>query len=144
MRRTRYRAVHVSGRRAPIIVTRKMVQNMRPHAAIIDFSIDEGGCIETSHPTTLRDPTYRVNQIIHHCVPNVTSMCARTASYAISNAAMPYLFAYGDNTFQGALVKEPALRGGINLYCGQLAHPDIASAMGLEHSFNLPSIGDNI
>lgn len=135
-------AIHSPASRAPIIVNRQMIRNMRPHAAVLDFSIDEGGCIETSHPTTLRDPTFLVDNVIHHCVPNVTSMCARTTSYAISNAALPYLLAVGRYGFPHALEKEPALRAGINLYRGQLAHPIIASALGREVTVKIPPIGE--
>lgn len=135
-------AVHTPGNRAPIIVDRKMVQNMRRHAVIIDFSIDEGGCVETSYPTTLRDPTYLSEHVIHHCVPNVTSMCARTTSYAISNAALPYLAAIGEYGLPEALNHEPSLRAGINLYKGELAHPEIATSLGQDLMVKLPPIGD--
>lgn len=125
-------AVFISASRAPLLVTRDMVSGMRPGAVIIDFSIDEGGCVETSRPTTLRDPTYIAEGVIHHCVPNVTAACARTTSYAITNAALPYLLAVGQYGLPAALEQEPALASGINLYQGQLAHPAIAEALGLE------------
>ena len=125
-------AVHLPGSRPPIVVSREMVHQMRPGSVIIDFSIDEGGCIATSRPTTLRDPAYLVEGVVHHCVPNVTAACARTTSYAIANAALPYLLAAGEYGLPAATEQEPALRSGINLYCGQLAHPAVAAALGLE------------
>jgi alanine dehydrogenase len=125
-------AVHLPGSRAPIVVSQEMVHQMRAGSVIIDFSIDEGGCIATSRPTTLRDPTYLVGGIVHHCVPNVTAACARTTSYAITNAALPYLLAVGEHGLPAAIKQEPALKSGINLYRGQLAHPAMATALGLE------------
>jgi alanine dehydrogenase len=137
-------AVFVSGTRAPILVSREMVRQMRPGAVIVDFAIDEGGCVETSRPTTLRDPTYIAEGVIHHCVPNLTAACARTTSYAITNAALPYLLAVGEYGLPAATVAEPALSSGINLYQGRLAHPAIAEALGREVMVNLSEIGGTI
>jgi alanine dehydrogenase len=134
-------AVFVSGGRTPILVSREMVRGMRAGAVIIDFSIDQGGCVETSRPTTLRDPTYIAEGVTHHCVPNVTAACGRTTSYAITNAAQPYLLAVGEHGLPAAAVTEPALASGINLYQGQLAHPAIAEALGRELMINLADIG---
>lgn len=115
-------AVYLPGNRAPVIVSQEMVRRMRPGSVIIDFSIDEGGCIATSRPTTLRDPSYTTEGVIHHCVPNLTAACARTTSYAITNAALPYLLAVGKYGLPDAIEREPALRSGINLYRGQPAN----------------------
>jgi len=123
-------ALLIPGQRTPILVTREMVRSMRPGSVIIDFSIDEGGCVETSRPTTLRAPAFVAEGVIHHCVPNITSTVARTTSYAISNAALPYLLAVGQHGLVGALKKEPALARGVILYQGELAHQGIASALG--------------
>jgi alanine dehydrogenase len=123
-------ALLIPGQRTPILVTREMVRSMRPGSVIIDFSIDEGGCVETSRPTTLRAPAFVAEGVIHHCVPNITSTVARTTSYAISNAALPYLLAVGKHGLVGALKKEPALARGVILYQGELAHQGIASALG--------------
>lgn len=136
-------AVYVPGSRAPILVSREMVRGMRDGAVIIDFAIDEGGCVETSRPTTLRDPTYIAEGVIHHCVPNVTAACARTTSYAVTNAALPYLLAVGRSPFPEALAHEPALKSGVNLYQGQLAHPAIADALGRDISINLDDLSPN-
>jgi len=122
-------AVLDPGRRAPVLVSREMVRSMRPGSIVLDFSIDEGGCIETSRPTTLRDPIYIAEGVIHHCVPNVTSTVARTTSYAITNAALPYLLAIGEDGLLGAAQKRTALLRGVVLYHGKLTHPDIAATL---------------
>jgi alanine dehydrogenase len=131
--------VSIPGRRAPILVSREMVRRMRPGSVIIDFSIDQGGCIETSRPTTLRDQIFVAEGIIHHCVPNMTATVARTASHALTNAALPYLLAIGAQGLPGTFDHEPALLSGVNLYQGQLAHPGIAVALGREVEVKLLS-----
>jgi len=123
-------AVMIPGQRAPIVVNREMVKTMRTGSVIIDYSIDEGGCIETSRPTTLRDPVFVTEGIFHHCVPNITSTVARTASYAISNAALPYLRAVAESGLMVAAKEYVALAEGISLYQGNLVHPELASALG--------------
>lgn len=130
------------GGRAPVLVSREMVRRMRPGSVIIDFSINQGGCVETSRPTTLRDQTFVQERIIHHCVPNITATVARTASYALTNAALAYVSAVGANGWSEQLALEPALRRGINLYQGKLAQPDIAAALGRQVEIEWPSGAD--
>lgn len=125
-------AVLVGGRRAPILVSRDMVRRMRPGSVIIDFAIDQGGCMETSRPTTLRDQTYIEEHVIHYCVPNVTAAVARTTSHALTNAALPYLLAVAAHGLEGALSQQPALRSGLNLKAGRVVHPGVAAALGVE------------
>ena len=79
-----------------MLVSREMVKQMRSGSVIIDYAIDEGGCVATSRPTTLRNTTYTVDGVLHHCVPNITAAYGRTTSYAITNAALPYLLAVGE------------------------------------------------
>lgn len=134
-------AVLDPGKRAPTLVTREMVRKMRPGSVIIDFSIDEGGCMETSRPTTLRDPIYIAEGVIHHCVPNITSVVARTTSYAITNAALPYLLAIGEKGLLGALQQKSELLRGIATRHGKIAHPGIAQALGKDVEIHL-SPGD--
>lgn len=122
--------VLVPGSRAPVLISRAMVRRMRPGSVIIDFAIDQGGCVETSRPTTLRCQTFVEEGIIHHCVPNMTASVARTASYALTNAALPYLLSLGDFGCPDIFEHEPALVRGANLYQGKLAHPDVAAALG--------------
>ncbi|MFN2221364.1 MAG: alanine dehydrogenase [Candidatus Promineifilaceae bacterium] len=125
-------AVMVPGRRSPILVSREMVASMRPGSVIIDFSIDQGGCVETSRPTTLRDQTYVEEGVIHHCVPNFTAVVGRTTSYAVTNAALPYLLAVAEHGPLGALRYRPELRKGFNLYQGRLVNRQVAAEMGRE------------
>jgi alanine dehydrogenase len=127
-----------AGGRVPILVNRDMVRRMRSGSVIIDFAINQGGCIETSRPTTLRDQTFVEEGIIHHCVPNITATVARTASHALTNASSPYLLAVGACGLPDVLEHEPALRQGVDLYQGKLAQPDIATALGRQVEIELP------
>ncbi len=113
-------AVYVAGQRAPVLVTRDMVRTMRPRAVIIDLSIDQGGCVETSRPTTHRDPIFFAEGVIHYCVPNVPALVARTASYALTNALLPYLMDIGSLGIDDALRTQQALRLGLNVHHGSL------------------------
>jgi len=135
-------AVLSPGRRAPILITREMVQRMRPGAVLIDFAIDQGGCAETSRPTTLRDQTYIVDDVIHHCVPNVTAAVARTTSYALTNSLLPYLHDMAMHGLIDALERDPALAAGVNVYQGRLAHQEIAKALGRQVEVHLTASDD--
>ncbi len=123
-------SVSAPGERAAILVDEQMVRQMRDGTIIIDFSIDNGGCIATSRPTNLRNPTYVHENVIHYCVPNVTAAAARSASHAFTNAALPYLLAVAEHGMLGVLGREPALIEGLILYQGQLVHPKVARALG--------------
>lgn len=125
-------AVLTPGRRAPILITREMVQRMRPGAVLIDFSIDQGGCAETSRPTTLRDQYYVVDGIIHHCVPNMTAAVARTTSYGLTNSLLPYLIELGSQGIAGLLEQKPYFASGVNLIRGKIANREVAQALGRE------------
>jgi alanine dehydrogenase len=126
------------GRRAPLLITREMVQNMRPGAVFLDFSIDQGGCSETSRPTTLRDQTYVVDGVIHHCVPNITAAVARTTSYGLTNSLLPYLLDLGSYGMVSLLDRHSPLTTGVNLYQGKLANKEIADALGRKVEVALP------
>ena len=131
--------VHTPPQRAPMLITREMVRGMRQGAVIIDFAIDQGGSVETSRPTTLRDQIYKEEGVLHHCVPNVTALVGRTASYAITNAALPYLLAVAEHGLPGAFVHSPALARGVNLFQGHVVQAAIAAALGVPvEPFNLP------
>jgi alanine dehydrogenase len=129
--------VLVPGQRAPVLVNREMVRRMRQRSIIIDFSIDQGGCVETSRPTTLRDPTFVEEGIIHFCVPNFTAAVARTTSYAITNAALPYLLAIGEHGLLGKHQHMAALSQGMNLYKGKLSNKAVAGALGRDLAVDL-------
>lgn len=125
-------AVLSPGRRTPVVITREMIGNMRPGAVFLDFSIDQGGCSETSRPTTLRDQTYIVDGVIHHCVPNLTAAVARTTSYGLTNSLLPYLLELGESGVMGLIERRPYVVTGINLYRGKLCNREVAQALGRE------------
>jgi len=115
-------AVLVPGQRAPVVVTREMVHRMKPRALIMDISIDQGGCVETSHPTTHERPTFIEEGIIHYCVPNMPGVIARTSTYAFVNAAMPYIMDIANKGVDKAIQDDPALERAANTYRGELRH----------------------
>ncbi len=114
-------AVLAPGQRAPVLVTRAMVQAMRPRSVIMDLSIDGGGCVETSRPTTHERPVYIEEGILHYCVPNMPGAVARTATHAFVNSAMPYIIEMADGGVE-ALLKSPALEPAVNTYAGTRRH----------------------
>jgi len=115
-------AVLVSGQRAPILVSRGMVRAMKPRSVIIDVSIDQGGCVETSRPTTHELTTYVEEGVIHYCVPNMPGVIARTATHAFVNAAMPYILEIANRGVDAAIESDPSLAMGINTHAGKLVH----------------------
>ncbi|MDR5694198.1 MAG: alanine dehydrogenase [Armatimonadota bacterium] len=123
-------AVLVPGERTPILVTREMVRSMRPRSVIIDLSIDQGGCVETSRPTTLRDPVYVEEGIIHCCVPNLPAAVSRTASRALSNAIHPIIEELAEKGFSQAVRTNPLLESAVCSYRGHLTHPTVSRSLG--------------
>jgi alanine dehydrogenase len=115
-------AVHISGQRSPVLVSRKMVQNMKPRSVIVDLSIDLGGCVETSRPTTHELPVYVDEGVTHYCVPNMPSVVARTATHAFINAAMPYIINIADLGITAAIDGDPSLEKAINTHAGRQVH----------------------
>jgi len=115
-------AVRVTGERAPILVTRDMLRAMKLRSVVIDVSIDQGGCFETSRPTTHDQPTFVDEGVIHYCVPNMPGVVARTATHAFVNAAMPYLIRMADDGLDAAIANDAALEMGVNTHQGRLVH----------------------
>jgi alanine dehydrogenase len=115
-------AVLVSGERAPIVVTREMVQSMKPRSMVIDMSIDQGGCFETSRPTTHEHCTYVEENVIHYCVPNIPAAVARTATHAFVNAAMLYILDLADKDFETVIKESPALEKAVSTHDGKMVH----------------------
>ena len=109
-----------SGERSPMVLTREMVKTMKPRALLLDISIDQGGCSETSRPTTHERPTYIDEGVIHYAVPNMPGVVARTATHALVTAAMPYILAIANKGVARAMVEDPALAHAINTYKGEL------------------------
>ena len=125
-------AIHSRGGRTPVVVTEEMVSNMKYGSVIVDVSIDQGGCFETSQITTHDKPVYRKHGVIHYCVPNIASRVSRTASYALSNIFAPTLLSIGDKGGIGNLVrKQPGFRHGVYMYSGAHTNENIAEMFGL-------------
>ncbi|MGA2937576.1 MAG: alanine dehydrogenase [Syntrophobacteraceae bacterium] len=122
-------AVLVPGARAPILVTREMVASMRPRSLIMDLSIDQGGCVETSRPTTHGAPTYVEENVIHYCVPNMAGVVGRTATHALGNATWPFVQQIALNGLEGALEANPALARGVATRDGNIVNQALAEAM---------------
>ena len=122
-------AVLVPGARTPTLVTREMVATMRPRSLIMDLSIDQGGCVETSRPTSHATPTYVAENIIHYCVPNMTGVVGRTATHALNNAACPYVHQIAQLGLDRALAANPALARGVATRNGQIVNEALADAM---------------
>lgn len=126
-------AVLVPGATAPKIVTREMIRGMRRGAVVVDVSIDQGGCFETSRPTTHSDPTYVVDEVVHYCVTNMPGAVARTSTVALNNATLPFALALADKGYRQALLDDPHLMNGLNIHEGCVTHPAVARDLGYEH-----------
>ena len=124
-------AVLVPGAAAPKLVTREMVASMKPGSVIVDIAIDQGGCCETSHPTTHSHPTYVEEGVIHYCVTNMPGAVARTSTFALNNATLPFVLALADKGWRQAIADDPHLRNGLNVHAGQLTCRPVAEAQGL-------------
>jgi alanine dehydrogenase len=124
-------AVLIHGGRAPRVVTREQLKLMKRHAVLVDVSIDQGGCFETSRPTTHSDPTYEVDGITHYCVTNMPGAVPITSTYALTNATLPYVIELGEYGVDESLQRNEALRHGLNVRNGQITHPAVAEALGV-------------
>lgn len=127
-------AVLVPGAAAPHLVTRKMVSEMRPGSVIVDVSIDQGGCCETSHPTTHAEPTYVVDGVVHYCVANMPGAVPRTSAFALNNATLPFVVHLADKGYRQALLDDAHLRAGLNVHRGHLTHPAVADALQQDYT----------
>jgi alanine dehydrogenase len=125
-------AVLIPGARAPLVVTQEMVRSMRPGSVIIDLSIDQGGCIETSRPTQLDDPTFIQHGVVHYCVPNMTANVARTASRVLAQSALPVVSRIADRGVEAALQDDAGLAEGVYMYRGKLVKRGVGETLGLE------------
>ena len=126
-------AVLVPGASAPKLVTREMLKSMRRGSVLVDVAIDQGGCFETSRPTTHDNPTYEVAGIIHYCVANMPGAVPLTSSQALNNATLPFGLALANDGF-GAVLKDPHLRAGLNVHRGRLTYKAVADSLGLSFS----------
>ncbi|HEY4040310.1 MAG TPA: alanine dehydrogenase [Rhodopila sp.] len=124
-------AVLVPGAAAPKLVTREMVKRMRPGSVLVDIAIDQGGCFETSRPTTHSDPTYVEDGVVHYCVTNMPGAVARTSTYALTNATLPFVLALAGKGWRQAMRDDPHLAAGLNIDAGRVTHGAVAEALGL-------------
>jgi alanine dehydrogenase len=123
-------AVLIHGARAPQVITREQLGLMKSRAVLVDVSIDQGGCFETSRPTTHSEPTYQVDDITHYCVTNMPGAVPVTSTYALTNATLPYVLALADHGVREGIAASTALQTGVNVAGGQIIHPAVAEALG--------------
>jgi alanine dehydrogenase len=123
-------AVLVSGRRAPVVVSREMVRSMGPGAVVVDVAVDQGGCVETTRPTDHAHPHFVDEGVVHYAVPNMPGSVPRTSSRALTGLTLPYILRVADRGVDEALRSDPALRRGVNVYRGALVHRDVAESLG--------------
>jgi alanine dehydrogenase len=126
-------AVLVHGARAPHVISRSQLALMKPQAVLVDVSIDQGGCFETSRPTTHSDPTYQVDGITHYCVTNMPGAVPVTSTYALTNATMPYVLHVARAGVVGAIAEDPGLKLGVNVVSGRVTYKPVAEAVGVPH-----------
>jgi len=127
-------AVLVPGAAAPKLVSWDMVRRMRPGSVLVDIAIDQGGCFETSRPTTHSNPTYVDEGVVHYCVTNMPGAVARTSTFALTNATLPFVLALADKGWRDALEGDPHLRDGLNIEDGRITHPAVARALGMQYA----------
>jgi alanine dehydrogenase len=127
-------AVLVPGAQAPKLVTEDMIKGMRPGSVVVDIAIDQGGCFETSRPTTHADPVYRVHGVTHYCVTNMPGAVARTSTQALNNATLPYVLTIADEGYEQALVEAPHLMAGLNVFDGRVTYEAVARDLGLPYT----------
>jgi alanine dehydrogenase len=127
-------AVLVPGAAAPKLVTRGMLKDVPNGAVIVDVAVDQGGCIETTHPTTHSEPTYYVEGVLHYCVANMPGAVPRTSTFALTNATLPYALKLANKGFIDAINSDPGLKAGVNTYAGRLTYEAVATAQELEYT----------
>jgi alanine dehydrogenase len=126
-------AVLIHGARAPYVVKREQLSLMKPGAVLVDVAIDQGGCFETSRPTTHREPTFEVDGIIHYCVANMPGAVPITSTHALTNATLPYVLALADHGVAEAIRRDPGLRPGVNVAAGKVTHPAVAEGVEMDY-----------
>ena len=126
-------AVLIAGAAAPKLVTRDMVRRMKAGAVLVDISIDQGGCFETSRPTTHAEPTYVVDDVIHYCVTNMPGAVPRTSTFALNNATLPFARRLADHGWKAALKADPHLANGLNVHAGHITNEAVANDLGLAY-----------
>ncbi|MCB1858246.1 MAG: alanine dehydrogenase [Gammaproteobacteria bacterium] len=126
--------VLIPGAEAPKLVTKEMVKNMKPGSVIVDVAIDQGGCCETSRPTTHADPTYVVDDVVHYCVANMPGGVPRTSTFALNNATLPYVITLANKGYRQALLDDPHLMAGLNVHGGKVTYREVAEDLGYDYT----------
>jgi alanine dehydrogenase len=125
-------AVLVPGAAAPKLITREMIQRMRPGSVFVDIAIDQGGCAETSRATTHAHPTYVESGVVHYCVTNMPGAVPRTSTFALNNATLPFVLALATKGWKQALSEDVHLRAGLNIAYGRLTQHAVGQALGID------------
>lgn len=133
--------VLIPGAAAPKLVTREMVKHMKPGAVVVDVAIDQGGCFETSHPTTHAEPTYVVDDVVHYCVANMPGGVPRTSTFALNNVTLPHVLNLANKGYRQALQGDLHLRAGLNIHRGAVTHAEVARDLGYDYVEPLQAIG---
>lgn len=126
-------AVLIPGAKAPHLITRPMLSLLKKGSVLVDVAIDQGGCFETSHPTTHADPVYEVDDIVHYCVANIPGAVPQTSTLALTNATLPYVIKLADKGWEIATAEDPGLKLGLNIIDGKIVYPAVAKAFGLPY-----------
>ncbi|HFG1778613.1 TPA: alanine dehydrogenase [Vibrio cholerae] len=126
-------AVLIPGAAAPKLVTQQHIKRMKPGSALVDVAIDQGGCFETSHPTTHAEPTYIVDDVVHYCVANMPGAVARTSTFALNNATLPYIVKLANKGYQKALLEDAGFLKGLNVIHGKVTYKEVAENFGLDY-----------
>lgn len=126
--------VLIPGAEAPKLVSREMIKNMKSGAVVVDVAIDQGGCFETSKPTTHADPTFIVDDVVHYCVANMPGGVPRTSTYALNNVTLPFVLAIADKGVMQALQDDPHLRDGLNVHSGRITYREVAEDLGYDYT----------
>lgn len=126
-------AVLIPGAAAPKLVTQQHIKRMNPGSAVVDVAIDQGGCFETSHPTTHAEPTYIVDDVVHYCVANMPGAVARTSTFALNNATLPYIVKLANKGYQKALMEDAGFLKGLNVIHGKVTYKEVAENFGLDY-----------
>ncbi len=126
--------VLIPGAAAPKLISAATVKAMKPGSVIVDVAIDQGGCAETSRPTTHSDPTYLVDEVVHYCVTNMPGAVARTSTFALNNCTLPFVLELADDGARRALGEDPNLRNGLNVHEGMVTYRAVADALGLKYT----------
>jgi alanine dehydrogenase len=124
-------AVLIVGAEAPKLITRKMISSMKKGAVVVDVAVDQGGCLETTHPTTHSNPTFVVDDVVHYCVANMPGAVPRTSTFALTNVTLPYARRLAALGIKNAVLKDPALKEGVNTYHGEVTYKPVADAVGV-------------